>query len=259
MIRTLTEKCLYNLGYKLLPLEKYQKLSYRNHLLEGLTARFLHDSTNYLHKLRMDMDQLRSEERNSFNQKYLSRLEEDVSAITAMFSSFHSLYSETSKGEASQKKYYNLNAVIEEACLTITQQDSFRPKIERSYSSGCDILCSGVQIRQAIRNILENAIEACNDKCHIRINTSKVIDDKGIKHVRIKISNNGLPIHKGNAEYIFDAGFTTKPNGTGLGLAIAKHHVEQNGGVISFESNAMSETQTNTMFVLDFKTSVKKI
>jgi signal transduction histidine kinase len=50
--------------------------------------------------------------------------------------------------------------------------------------------------------------------------------------IEISISDTGPGLPLGNADQIFDAFFTTKPQGSGMGLAISKSIVESHGGRI---------------------------
>ena len=50
--------------------------------------------------------------------------------------------------------------------------------------------------------------------------------------IQISIDDTGIGLPLGNADQIFDAFFTTKPEGSGMGLAISKSIVESHGGRI---------------------------
>jgi signal transduction histidine kinase len=50
--------------------------------------------------------------------------------------------------------------------------------------------------------------------------------------VKISVNDTGPGLPLGNADQIFDAFFTTKPQGSGMGLAISKSIVESQGGRI---------------------------
>jgi signal transduction histidine kinase len=50
--------------------------------------------------------------------------------------------------------------------------------------------------------------------------------------IEIAVKDTGPGLRVGNADQIFDAFFTTKPQGSGMGLAISKSIVESHGGRI---------------------------
>jgi two-component system sporulation sensor kinase A len=97
------------------------------------------------------------------------------------------------------------------------------------------------KIKEAIVNLLHNAMEATPDGGNIHI---RVEDDRlpnGRPAVRLEIQDSGPGIDKALQAVIFDAFMSTKsegqlPAGTGLGLHIAKRHIEAHGGTISVES-----------------------
>jgi signal transduction histidine kinase len=111
------------------------------------------------------------------------------------------------------------------------------------------------QIRQALLNLIRNAVEAMPEggTIHIaarRVNlsnsqlvdSSRPIDDltsrpidKG-DFIEIEVRDIGTGIPPGNLEKIFEPFFTNKEGGTGLGLAIARQIAVDHGGNLACES-----------------------
>ncbi len=89
------------------------------------------------------------------------------------------------------------------------------------------------KIKQAILNIILNAIQALKDGGEIDIS---VTDSPGF--LTITIANNGPEVPPELRERIFEPFFTTKASGTGLGLAITRKIVELHGGRMEMESGA---------------------
>lgn len=90
-------------------------------------------------------------------------------------------------------------------------------------------------LRNAFRNILENALAASGDPVRIDIEFCEAqIDDRPALQIVIRDNGPGLPPEV--AERAFDAFFTTKTKGTGLGLAIVKRTVEAHGGTVTSSS-----------------------
>jgi signal transduction histidine kinase len=89
------------------------------------------------------------------------------------------------------------------------------------------------ELAQVWTNLINNALQASNNKCNIRIRHWLV----GNWH-HIRFSNDGPPIPEEVLPRIFDAFFTTKKQGegTGLGLNISKQIIEKHGGQIKVES-----------------------
>jgi signal transduction histidine kinase len=107
-----------------------------------------------------------------------------------------------------------------------------------------DIECFGLpdEMSQVWTNLVNNALQAANNKCEIHFNYS-LIDQN---HV-IEVSNNGPQISAAIIDKIFEPFFTTKARGegTGLGLNIVRKIVEKQGGTIS-----CSSTDSLTVFTV---------
>jgi PAS domain S-box-containing protein len=88
------------------------------------------------------------------------------------------------------------------------------------------------RIKEALINIISNAIQALDKEGRLCIKTYKTAD-YGV----IEISDNGPGIKDNDLPYIFDPFFTTKIEGTGLGLAITHRIVEEHNGKIEVESH----------------------
>jgi PAS domain S-box-containing protein len=86
-----------------------------------------------------------------------------------------------------------------------------------------------VQLQQVLMNLMLNGIEAMKDTGGVLTVKSQLGEDGQIE-ISVKDTGPGLPV--GNADQIFDAFFTTKPQGSGMGLAICKSIVESQGGRI---------------------------
>ena len=79
------------------------------------------------------------------------------------------------------------------------------------------------------KEVLSDLQEKMDAKVHIELAL------EGLNY-KIKITDNGLGIAEDKKHKVFVPNFTTKSSGTGLGLAISKQIVENNRGVIWFES-----------------------
>ena len=88
------------------------------------------------------------------------------------------------------------------------------------------------QIRRALINIIENAIEAINHKGTIVINVNR---ENG--YLVIEIEDTGPGIADNEKDKLFQPYFSKREGGTGLGLAIAAKIIADHGGSISVRNN----------------------
>jgi len=98
------------------------------------------------------------------------------------------------------------------------------------------------KIKQALINIIKNALEAMPDGGEIRIATT---GNDG--HAIITLSDSGPGIMAEDLPLIFEPFFTRKGAGTGLGLSITQRIIEEHHGRISVES----DSGRGTRFILE--------
>ncbi|PIB35210.1 hypothetical protein BFP72_07275 [Reichenbachiella sp. 5M10] len=106
------------------------------------------------------------------------------------------------------------------------------------------IQCFPGQLNQVFVNLVNNALDAMEDKGTVTITTKDL--DKDWVEVRIQDTGTGMPEEV--KEKIFDPFFTTKDigKGTGLGLSISHGIIEKHNGSIQVES----ELGVGTTFII---------
>ncbi len=97
--------------------------------------------------------------------------------------------------------------------------------------SPVEILGDAHQLRQAMLNIVKNAVEAssCGDTIEISVHSD---DDKAVATIR----DYGCGIDENTRRRLFEPFFTTKSSGTGLGLPMTQQIIEQHRGILTVES-----------------------
>ncbi|MGH9348532.1 MAG: ATP-binding protein [Vicinamibacterales bacterium] len=96
------------------------------------------------------------------------------------------------------------------------------------------------QIRRVVINLVDNAIEAMNQRGAIDVETCH---DPGNSLVRIVIADNGPGIPPAEREKLFLPYYSTKRRGSGLGLAIVRRIVAEHGGSVDVSDNAPRGTR----------------
>ncbi|UCF66349.1 MAG: hypothetical protein JSV80_11185 [Acidobacteriota bacterium] len=88
------------------------------------------------------------------------------------------------------------------------------------------------QIRQALLNILQNALEVSSRGQRVWVRTGAT--EQG--EARVEIIDQGPGVAEENRERIFEVFWSQKPAGSGLGLPIAQRAIETHAGRIELES-----------------------
>jgi PAS domain S-box-containing protein len=122
--------------------------------------------------------------------------------------------------------------------------------LSREYESTEPLTCFAGEIRQAIANIIGNAIDASSQggKLRVRLRASHDWKTRERLGLRITVGETGSGISQEQRSQIFEAFFTTKGiSGTGLGLWITKGLIDKHSGAISVHSST-EEASSGTVF-----------
>lgn len=114
---------------------------------------------------------------------------------------------------------------------------SFGAKVSES-GRPFNYLVDTLLLKQALNNILDNAVSACEDE-RGDIQVSIESSDSAIT---ISIRDNGRGITESDLNKVFTPFFSSKPSGTGLGLPLAAKIIDLHGGHITVESQVGSGT-----------------
>ena len=130
------------------------------------------------------------------------------------------------------KETVNAEKLIEDVLSLVKSEiEEKNISLVREYRDSVSIFVDPARIREALLNILKNAVQAVGAK-----GTIKVVTFKHDSSCVFQIQDTGPGITEADKPYIFDPFFTTKKTGTGLGLAITHRIVEEHKGSIEVES-----------------------
>lgn len=129
---------------------------------------------------------------------------------------------------------FNLHENIESVITLLWNKIKYGSTVVNSINKEIIITANAEELSQVWTNIMNNAMQAANNKCTIWLDYHEVENN----HV-ITISNNGPKIPEQVLPKIFDAFYSTKKRGegTGLGLNIVKNIVEKHKGKIECKSS----------------------
>ena len=100
------------------------------------------------------------------------------------------------------------------------------------------VMADRVQLQQVFMNLMINGIEAMKDMDPPGELTIKSQADD--RELLFSVSDTGVGLPTGQADEIFNAFYTTKPEGTGMGLAISRSIIEVHGGRLWATANSGS-------------------
>jgi signal transduction histidine kinase len=129
-----------------------------------------------------------------------------------------------------QKELVDVNEVIREM-IVLLRGEANRHSISIGTELAEDlrkVMADRVQLQQVLMNLMLNAIDAMKEMSGGSELTIKSEVDDG--QLLISVSDTGVGLPAEQAEKIFNAFFTTKPNGTGMGLRISHSIIESHGG-----------------------------
>ena len=133
----------------------------------------------------------------------------------------------------------NMNALVREVVVFATPESRKKElavKVDLQENLP-EIQGDPVQMKQAILNLLLNAIEACPGEGSVTVTTEAEGNE-----ITLKISDNGGGIPESHRERIFEPFFSTKESRAGLGLALALEIVKMHQGRLSFTSEVGKES-----------------
>lgn len=136
------------------------------------------------------------------------------------------------------RQEHNVNEVLDELLLFFENIcDKHSITIGRSLGEVPLLFIDRKQFKEALRNVISNAIDSMPDGGALTVATDKITLN-GKRYVVIKVSDTGIGIPEENTLMIFEPFFTTKvtKKETGLGLPITRKIVEGHGGHIEVDS-----------------------
>src|SRR5712675_1327712 len=142
------------------------------------------------------------------------------------------------KGTA-QRELVSLNEMVREM-IVLLRGEATRHKIliGTDLATGLpQVTGDRVLLQQVLMNLMLNGIEAMKDvdgKRELLIKSQETENEEVI----LSVSDTGVGLPAQQADQIFKAFFTTKPQGTGMGLSISRSIVEAHGGRLWADGNS---------------------
>jgi signal transduction histidine kinase len=142
------------------------------------------------------------------------------------------------KKDVPQRELIDVNGVIQEM-ISLLRSEASRCSISihAELTEGLpNIMADRVALQQVLMNLMLNAFEAMKEtgtpgKLMIRTRQEEN------RQLVVSVTDTGVGLPPGQAEQIFNAFFTSKPQGIGMGLPISRSIIESHGGRLWATSN----------------------
>jgi PAS domain S-box-containing protein len=156
-----------------------------------------------------------------------SRLVTDVTRAADIIARISLLF----KKGASQQELVDVNELIREMIVLLrSEANRYSISIRTALAEDLPkVMADRVQLQQVLMNLMLNGIDAMQDTGaggELMIKSRQ--DDTG--QLLMSVGDTGVGLEPEQAEQIFSAFFTTKPQGTGMGLPISRSIIESHGG-----------------------------
>jgi C4-dicarboxylate-specific signal transduction histidine kinase len=163
-----------------------------------------------------------------------SRVVKDATRAAEIISRIRLLF----KKDTSRRELVDINEIIQEM-IVLLRGEATRYSISFRTDLATDlppVMADRVQLQQVLMNLMMNGIDAMKDVDGTReltINSGRSVNE----HLQVSVSDTGVGLPPQQADQIFNAFFTTKPNGTGMGLSISRSIIEAHGGRLWASAN----------------------
>jgi PAS domain S-box-containing protein len=129
-----------------------------------------------------------------------------------------------------QRELMDVNEAIREMIVLLRGETTrYNILVRTELSDLPQVMGDRVQLQQVMMNLIMNSIDAMKDvdgARQLEIKSQQAENEQ----VLVSVSDTGVGLPVQQADQIFKAFFTTKPQGTGMGLSISRSIVESHGG-----------------------------
>ncbi len=213
-------------------LEKLIHLQEKQVAMGELAAGIAHEIRNPLNAIGIQVQRLnrriQKDRRATKDSELTGTIIHDIGRINKTLEDFLNY----AKPTPLKKIQIDISSLISEV-VDLFQSSAKKKQVAIHYEQTREIIINADPnyLKQAITNILKNAIEAStsNNKIFVYIN-------ENIKNVILTIQDEGIGIKQEDVDRIFDLFYTTKDMGTGIGLAITHKIIADHGGSITLKS-----------------------
>ena len=201
-------------------------------IMGQLAAFTLHEVRNPLTTLKLSLQLLHKELKESKHEKSIKRMLESLDSANNLIDNYLRL----AKPGIPKRQICKIGELIERIASFYAAEFSSRGiSFTYSYSPSLPALSlDGDQFQQVLANILLNAAEATPSGGRVSLSAEY---DQGTESVRISVKDTGPGIAEDVLPHIFEPFYSSKEKGTGLGLYVCREIIHNHGGDIQLANN----------------------
>ena len=221
-------------------LEKGQRMA----AWREVARRIAHEVKNPLTPISLSAQRLRRKYGAQLNDKVFEECTQTIIDHVDLIRNLVNEFSSFARFPSANPRPTELLQIIEE---TIALYREGHSTIEFKLHTSGDIPSLNLdpqQIKQALINLIDNAIGAIKEGGNINISVSH---DPILKRVRIEVADDGPGISDEDKTRLFEPHFSTKKAGMGLGLTIVNSIIADHNGMINVQDN----TPQGAKFVIE--------
>ena len=164
----------------------------------------------------------------------VARIKKDGIRATDIIDRLQAFYK---KGAPPEPEFVDVNELVREMFVLLrSEATKCSISMQTDLAAGiAKIRADRVQLQQVLMNLMLNGIEATKETGGV-LTIKTQLDQEA--NLVVSVSDTGMGLPAGDADQIFDAFFTTKPQGSGMGLAISRSIVESHGGHLWATANS---------------------
>jgi two-component system sensor histidine kinase HydH len=188
-----------------------------------------HETKNPLNSIRLATSYLKKNFQGEILSEFLTIIEQEVARLNELTTGFLGY----SRPAPLKLEPCDANTIVRSTADLVRQEATDRniELIVLTDDHAPQVPCDSSRIKQALLNLLVNAMDATGEGRAITITTAAA-DGR----LRISVRDTGAGIPERELEKIFKPFYTTKTRGSGLGLAIVERIVKEHQGEIRVES-----------------------
>jgi len=213
-------------------LEKAQRMA----AWREVARRIAHEVKNPLTPISLSAQRLKRKYSERLNEPVFEECTQMIIDHVDLIRNLVNEFSSFARFPAADPKQFALPTIVEESVALYReghQEIEFNVYIEQEIPI---LNVDRQQIKQALINLIDNAIGAVRKDANSRISIT-LSHDPILKKVRMEVSDNGIGISDEDKTRLFEPYFSTKRAGMGLGLTIVSTIIADHQGTISVQDN----------------------